>query len=259
VWAANAADGTVSQIDPDKLRTMHTIGLGAAATDLVESRGSVWVATGPDNTVVRLDAATGGVLERIPISHDLSASAYAIAAGPSGIWIGSGNDIDELDPASGDLVVRHHAHIAAGINDVQVENGSGWFATSHERIGRLSAATGRLTGETNLGQIPAAVAVGGGSVWAASSAPTGRRSVVWRLDPTNLGVTQTTFFGHDVDSGPPTLDLAFGEGALWVANFDNGDVVRIDPASGNVSKVIHVGGHPSGIAVGHGRVWVTVS
>jgi DNA-binding SARP family transcriptional activator len=178
VWAANAADGTVSQIDPDKVRTMHTIGLGAAATDLVENRGSVWVATGPDNTVVRLDAATGGVLERIPISHDLSASANAIAAGPSGIWIGSGNDIDELDPASGDLVVRHRAHIAAGINDVQVKNGLVWVATSHERIGRLSAATGRLTGETNLGQIPAAVAVGGGSVWAASSAPTGRRSVL---------------------------------------------------------------------------------
>jgi hypothetical protein len=26
-----------------------------------------------------------------------------------------------------------------------------------------------------------------------------------------------------------------------------------------VSKVIHVGGHPSGIAAGDGKVWVTVS
>jgi hypothetical protein len=35
--------------------------------------------------------------------------------------------------------------------------------------------------------------------------------------------------------------------------------VRIDPASGNITKVIHVGGHPSGIAAGDGKVWVTVS
>lgn len=259
VWAANAADGTVSQIDLKSMSVVHTIGLGSAATDLVENRGSVWVATGPDNTVVRLDATTGGVLERIPISHDLSAAAYAIAGGPSGIWIGSGNDIYELDPASSQIVVRHRSHPGGGINDVQVSSGSVWFASSAEVIGRLSAATGRPTGETNLGTIPAAVAVGGGSVWAASSGFPVLKSVVWRLDPTNLVVTQTTFFGHYVGSGPPTLDLAFGDGALWVASYDDGTVVRIDPTSGNVTKVIRVGGHPSGIAVGGGRVWVTVS
>src|SRR5262245_43246059 len=35
VWAANAADGTVSQINPQDLRLVHTIGLGASATDAV--------------------------------------------------------------------------------------------------------------------------------------------------------------------------------------------------------------------------------
>lgn len=128
---------------------------------------------------------------------------------------------------------------------MQVGRGSVWSADSIELVTPFSELTGRPTGATKLGTIPAAVAVG--------------RSVVWWLDPANLSVTQTTFFGHGVAAGPPTLDLAFGEGALWVASYDDGTVVRIDPTSGNVSKEIRVGGHPSGIAVGDGKVWVTVS
>ena len=34
---------------------------------------------------------------------------------------------------------------------------------------------------------------------------------------------------------------------------------RLDPATGNVVETIRIGGHPSGIAVGANRVWVTVS
>jgi YVTN family beta-propeller protein len=259
VWAANSADGTVTQVDPKSMRVVHTIGLGAAATDLVEDRGSVWVTTGSDNTVVRVDAKSGGVLEHTPITRDPTASAFAIAAGRNKVYIGSGNVTAELDPASGAIVARHRAPTGVGINDLQVGGGSVWLAFDGNYIGRASEVTERVTGLTNLGTIVAALAVGGGSVWAASSAPRGPGSVVWRLDPTTLRVTQTTYFGGHVPAGPPTLDVAFGVGAVWVASYDDGTVVRIDPASGNVSKVIHVGGHPSGIAVGDGKVWVTVS
>jgi YVTN family beta-propeller protein len=259
VWAANSADGTVSQVDPRSMSVVRTIGLGAEATDLVEGRGSVWVATGSDNTVVRVDARTGGVLDNIPISRDLTASAYAIAAGRNTIWIGSGSELDELDPASGAIVARHGSpNNDIGINDVQVGGASVWIAAL-EQVIRGSELTGRVTGVTSLGTIVAALAVGGGSVWAASSAPKGPGSVVWRLDPTNLRVTQTTSFGGEVASRAPPQDLAFGAGAVWVASYDDGTVVRIDPTSGNISKVIHVGGRPSGIAVGDGKVWVTVS
>ena len=48
-------------------------------------------------------------------------------------------------------------------------------------------------------------------------------------------------------------------GNVWVANYDEGTIVRVDPRTGDVVSTIKVGGHPSGIAVGHGRVWVTVS
>ena len=45
----------------------------------------------------------------------------------------------------------------------------------------------------------------------------------------------------------------------WFEHYDEGAVVRLNPATGDVVSTIKVGGHPSGIAVGANRVWVTVS
>ena len=108
VWTANAGEGTVSQIDPKELRVVQTIGLGLAATDLVEARGVVWVATGSDNNIVRIDARSGGVLARAKLSQDDLASAYAVAAGDDAVWVGSGSDIFKIDSSSHELVGRWH-------------------------------------------------------------------------------------------------------------------------------------------------------
>jgi YVTN family beta-propeller protein len=256
VWTANAGEATVSQIDPKELRVVQTVGLGLAATDLVEARGVVWVATGSDNNIVRIDARSGGVLARAKISEDRSASAYAVAAGADAIWVGSGNDIFKIDSSSHELVGRWH--YGGGINDVAVGGGSVWIASSAETVARVSGTTLRPTGEATIGVIPTALAIGGGSIWVAAPDPFDPHAAVWRLDPVTTRVTQTTKLGKVVGY-PPTLDIAFGEGGIWVASYDAGTVTRLDPVTGNVVATIRIGGHPSGIAVGANRVWVTVS
>lgn len=256
VWTANAGEGTVSEIDPKKLRVVQTIGLGLAATDLAETSGEVWVATGSDNTLVRIDARSGGVLGKAKISSDLAASAYTIAADSDGVWVGSGGDFIKIDPVSHDVVSRWP--YGGGINDIAVNGNAVWFASSAETTVRMSARTVRPTGYATLGVIPTGLAIGGGSVWVAASAPSGSHAAVWRLDPVTARVTQTTTLG-EVVGVPPTLEIAFGEGALWVASYDAGTVTRLDPVTGNIVATIQIGRHPSGIAVGAGRVWVTVS
>jgi YVTN family beta-propeller protein len=256
VWTANAGEGTVSEIDPKKLRVVQTVGLGLAATDLVETRGEVWVATGSDNNLVRIDARSGGVLARAKISHDGSASAYAVAAGANAVWVGSGGDIFKIDPSSHELVGRWH--YGGGINDLAVNGGSVWLVSSAETVARVSGTTIRPTAETSIGVIPTALAIGDGSIWVAAPAPSGPHAAVWRLEPVTARVTQTTTLGKIVGY-PPTLEIAFGEGAVWVASYDAGTVTRLDPATGNVIATVQIGGHPSGIAVGANRVWVTVS
>jgi YVTN family beta-propeller protein len=263
VWTANAGEGTVSQIDPSRLRVVRTIGLGARATALVESDNVIWIATGTDNTVVRVNARSGGVLGRTRISGNPSASAYAIGSGPGGVWVGSGSQVAKLDPSSGTVVSR--LPYRAGINDIAVDGSSVWVASSAETVARFSPTARRLAAEVGLGVIPEALVIGEGSMWAASTfhQPTtkGRpryRAAVWKIDPVTTRVIQTTPFGRELPH-PPTLDIALGAGAVWATNYEEGTVVRIDQHTGQVVKTIRIGGHPSGIAVGGKRVWVTVS
>jgi DNA-binding SARP family transcriptional activator/streptogramin lyase len=256
VWTANAGDGTVTEIDPGDLHVVQTIGLGAAATDLVEAAGQIWVATGSDDTVIRIDARSGGVLGTIHVPPDFQSSAYTIATGSGAVWLGSGGDIYKIDPTEHTTAGRFH--YAGGINSLAFGGGSVWAASSAETVVRMSAATLRSTGEASLGVIPTAIAIGAGSIWVAAPAPSGVHASVWRLDPVTARVTQTTTLGRVVGF-PPTLEIAFGEGAVWVASYDVGTITRLDPVTGNIVATIPIGGHPSGIAVGAKRVWVTVS
>ena len=60
----------------------------------------------------------------------------------------------------------------------------------------------------------------------------------------------------DVGDGP--VDVAFGEGAVWVVNRLDRTVMRLDPDSGDVVAEIGVGNEPQRVAAGEGSVWVTV-
>jgi YVTN family beta-propeller protein len=52
--------------------------------------------------------------------------------------------------------------------------------------------------------------------------------------------------------------VAFGAGAVWVANTGDGTVARIDPARNEVVQSIVVGNAPAGLSVADGTVWVAV-
>ncbi|HYB86913.1 MAG TPA: ABC transporter substrate-binding protein [Streptosporangiaceae bacterium] len=57
-----------------------------------------------------------------------------------------------------------------------------------------------------------------------------------------------------VGSGPSGITA--GNGAVWVADSLDGTVARIDPGTSQVVQTIPVGDGPSGIAYGQGAVWV---
>lgn len=53
--------------------------------------------------------------------------------------------------------------------------------------------------------------------------------------------------------------IGYAENAVWVANYTDGTVSRIDPRTRTVVQTIEVGAAPSGLAVGFGSVWVANS
>ena len=60
-----------------------------------------------------------------------------------------------------------------------------------------------------------------------------------------------------VPLGTSPSSLAAGGGAVWVANYNQGTVSRIDPGLRTVVDTLQVGSTPTGLAVGAGAVWVT--
>ena len=57
--------------------------------------------------------------------------------------------------------------------------------------------------------------------------------------------------------GRGVVALAFGEGALWAANYADGTIARIDPATNEVTPT-RMPGNLQGIAAGEGSAWVSV-
>jgi len=64
-------------------------------------------------------------------------------------------------------------------------------------------------------------------------------------------------FDRAVDVGSQPTELAFGGGAVWVLNFRDATISRIDAATGDVGATPAVGGTPTGVAFGADAVWVT--
>lgn len=191
---------------------MATIAPGIAADALVADAGSAWVADAGRGRAVRLDADIGTVADsvRFPTRAELEFSAAPA-------------------PAAGSLWVP----------DVPLA-----------AVFRLETGSKRVSTRVDVGNEPAAIALGDGAVWVSDSIENNVRRIV----PAGAGaVTDTIPVGNG--AGP----IAAGEGAIWVANSRDGTVSRIDPATRAVTATIEVGRLPSGIAVGAGSVWVANS
>ena len=57
--------------------------------------------------------------------------------------------------------------------------------------------------------------------------------------------------------GSKPLDLAFADGAVWVANVDDDSVTKIDASTRQVVATTKLGISPTGLAAGEGAVWAT--
>jgi len=62
-----------------------------------------------------------------------------------------------------------------------------------------------------------------------------------------------------IQAGTTPTGIAVGDGAVWVTNNYGQSVSRIDPAVNRVVQTIAVGNAPTGVAVGYGSVWVANS
>jgi serine/threonine-protein kinase len=230
--------------------------LGDSPVDIALAGGSAWVAL-TDGTVTRLDGATGEVVGD-PIRVGGNASALTLADGS--VWVLSNQDaigsITRIDPTTGAIVGgpipvgRPHDLDRTEPDQIAAGRGSLWVthnfqSTEGETVSRVDIATGKTVGraiEVSIG--PDSVAVGGGSVWV------GADKGVWRIDAETGKVV-----------GKPialTGEVAFGDGSLWVADYDERRVWQLNPSTGGIAGAsTDLGQRPVDVAVGEGFVWAT--
>jgi hypothetical protein len=106
-----------------------------------------------------------------------------------------------------------------------------------------------VTADVDVGDLPSAIASGGGSVWVVVQSRAGGENVVARIDPASNEVTERI----PVDGLPEWV--AMGDGSLWIGL--PSAVQRIDPETGQVVAEIRGAGGP--LTITGGSVWAVAS
>jgi len=258
-WNGSAGTGRLRVIPPGtprrsgwrRLALLPAAGLVAAATamagTLIPGNPTPAAASGTiqPGSVAFIDAQSGRLVGDVPAGP----SVGFIRAGLGSVWeMEDSGVLLQIDPRT-----RHvTGSIAVGVNpgDVAVGAGAVWITDKNSQtLLRISPQYGEITriplptqGLSRPG-VGGGVAIGAESVWVAQGL-----SRIVRIDPASGRVESTI-------SVPDAREVAFGDGAIWVAASDIGMLTKVDPRTGAVVATARVGPWICCVAVGGGYVW----
>jgi class 3 adenylate cyclase/tRNA A-37 threonylcarbamoyl transferase component Bud32/DNA-binding beta-propeller fold protein YncE len=287
VWALNQTGGTVVAIDPRTLKVVQTVGLNGnpssqyavGSNDYVALPGAVDQINNGGATKITLWAPVHLGHGGAPSSGYGSCLSFVTGNGRT-VWVSEGRHFAELDasgsvlrtstlPAAPDALrgstcygVRYTGGQLFAIRDPDESVGtldprSGAYAPLESGISGMTA-TSQAAGKPGW-------AAGFGSLWLTGSnvnLKTVRpQGVVTRYDLSSGQLTGRTPISGNL--GRLAVDPASG---IWVVDKTGLALVHVDPATGQVTQRLSLHHFPccpseglfSGIATGHGRVWVVL-
>ena len=200
LWVANLESGTISEIDPGSREEIATFNAGAKPRGIAAGEGAVWVANGFDNELTIFDPAQNRVDDRISLAgpKDVAvgfgaawvtnvtdttvvridpdtldperiAQGTALALGPNSVWIADGKTLRRFDPETRRPIGRPFTLRFPATQLAVDEEGVVWVThQGDDAVSRLDP-TGGASQIEGVGDGPTGIAVGGGSVWVASS------------------------------------------------------------------------------------------
>lgn len=242
LWTANIEGDSVSVIDIPTRRVASTIKVCKGPVNVAFAAGRAFAACG-DGYMSMIDTRTLTVLKTEAIGF----APHEIITGPDGkVWsVNRGsNDLSEIDPKTGKLVVRRPAGPFA-YDAVFSPDGKYAFVTSKtwSAVSVISTGDFQILGSIKVGKDPSLLAM----------APDGKRLYVTnKLDGTVSVVNALTFQVVEtvrVGSEPGGIAIAPDGGLLFVANFASDTVSVIDTGSLRVVRTIPVGDSPDDIVL----------
>lgn len=145
--------------------------------------------------------------------------------------------------------------------DATIDPSGVWVVNSvAQTASRIDPKTNTVLSVASLGiegnTLPWAITSGFGSIWVSilaydDAGVVVQNGSVLRIDPvTGLPI------GTPIPVGKGPLEIAASPEAIWVTNYEDATVSRIDPLLNAVSATIPVGARPFGVAAGFGSIWV---
>jgi streptogramin lyase len=240
------ADTSLVRVDPETADVVAAVELGGAPTQVTTGLGSVWIIDPRESVLKELDPATNALTRTI----DLSPPPNYVDVGGDAAWIQTfGETINtaivwRLDPETGSL-----SRFADSGYLVGAEARSVWLGNYEEidTLAQLDTDTGRVLETMRIPRSVSGTAFGFDRemVWIAYQEAT---SLLRRLYPATGAVVA------EIEVGPVETILV-ENGEVWVATND-GSVLRIDPATDQVTDEIEATRSPKLLTLGNGSLWV---
>ena len=155
-----------------------------------------------------------------------------------------------LDPATNEII----ATVPIPGNDCQgftVSDDALWACVDDGAV-RIDPATNAIVGEVafETGMVWSRLAFGHDSVWAIG-ADGGIPNVLVRIDPTAMTSTA-------IPLGHGAATIAYGFDAVWLTAPQDGMILRVDPATEEVTEYVTGLGRPQTVVIGPDSLWVTL-
>lgn len=249
LWIADQDNGQLVHMDPSTGDVVGTVEIGGFPRALAIGTGTVWVGDPATGQLYQVDK-TSDELIGDPVDVGGPSPSMSISVGTHGVWVVSGGELRMVDLETSEVTVIESAPQPL---DAAANLGAVWVLDGREGLLRLDAETGeRLGAAIPVQGITGDVYAGAEGIWVAD-----------RQDDTIVSVDPDTGQTLVIARVRGTyLDLAFGNGAVWVlsrAGGTSGYLTALDPVSGDVvADPLQLDGDPVDIATGADAVWVAL-
>ena len=161
LWVTTIRGGELVQVDPATSSVVRRVTLGEEPEGVAALDGHLFVVLQAGRALVEVDPADGALLRR----YDVGGAPRAVTAGDGALFVGDneGGRVVRVDPGRKERVTRSDA-VCAGVQDVQVLNGSVWAAcmTDGTVVG-LDPASLEVTATVEVAGDPDGLAPGSGA------------------------------------------------------------------------------------------------
>ena len=201
-------------------------------------------------TAVQVDPETGDVAQSVGGFFIRRGAFFApgLAVGEGGVWLGSSPSMLHIDPVTGTIRATIHLESSRAAPLPAVAFRTVWVSTT-TALQRINPATDELLRPITV--VPAGenvfgtpfIATGEGAVWTATE-----------VNLTKVDPVQNRVVGQFPIEG--TTGLAVGEGAVWLIDNLTGELVRVDPESGEQTGAVSLPGSLDDVVTGGGVIWI---